>query len=109
MKLVATRCLFMLVSGPLGIPLMMEQAGVRYVAVFTNESAVSQFQSACCSRDAYQPLQLDSTGDILRELRKAQNRGCGFILVDLRSPVVNVSEARVLSEFLQILEAEPTD
>lgn len=98
--------LWMLVGGPRAIPLMVEQSGERYVTVFTCESNLNRFQIMCCSRDQNQPLQLNSTSEILDELRKAQKRGCKFILIDPSSSNIAAHEAKVLADFVQIFESK---
>lgn len=96
----------MLVGGPKAIPLMVEQSGERYVTLFTSESNLNRFQLACCSRDQYQPLQLNSTTEILDELCKAQKRGCKFILIDPSIANIVAQEAKVLSDFVQLFQCK---
>ncbi len=85
---------------------MVEQSGERYVALFTSESNLNRFQIVCCSRDQYQPLQLNSTSEILDELHKAQKRGCKFMLIDPASSSIDTHEAKVLAEFIQTFESQ---
>lgn len=97
----------MLVGGPKIWPFMLEQSGVRYATIFMSEKALQRFQTECCSLNGFEPTRLESPAEILAELQRAQNFGCGLLLVDPSGPEINKQQTQTLAVFIRQLGAEP--
>jgi hypothetical protein len=106
MKKPTNRPSFILSGGPKNVPLMLEQAGVRYATLFSSEKALQRFQLESCSLGEYQPLQLDSAAEVESELQKARKHGSSMLLVDPTGPEIDKPNAKVLAVFLRQLNVE---
>ena len=96
---------FLLVGGPQNVPLMLEQAGVRYATLFTTESSVNRFQQACCSMESYQLQTLATVAEIQSALQSTRKLGCSLLLVGPPGPEINQKQSQTLAGFLRQLAA----
>ena len=98
--------LFILAGGPKNVPLMLDQSGLRYATVFTEEGNVGRFQQACCSLGEYQLQSLTTAVEVEKELQTTRKFGCSLVLVNPLGPEIDRDQAQPLAAFLRQLPQE---